>query len=107
MGRGFAGGLVCAGEDCWGEGAVGRAVAFWVVGRELGEAGDGLGAGERFETGGLFLGGCGEAVEDLCYLWGFEQGEELADGEVVAGGDVGEGDVASEVVVEDGGELKG
>ena len=90
-----------AGLEGWGK----EAVVCGVGGGEAEETSKSLRTGESGETIGLFLGGCGEAVEDGCYLGRLEHGEELADGEVVAGGDVGERDVASEVVVEDGGEV--
>ena len=107
MGGGLAGGLVGSREDCGGERAVGGAAEFWVVVHEFAEAGDGLGAGQHGEAVGVEDGGGGERVEDRGCLAGFEESQELAHGEVVAGGDAGEWDVAVEVVVEDGVPVQG
>lgn len=64
MGCGFAGGLVVAGAELGGEGAVGGEVVLGVLGGEVVEAGDGTGAGEGGEVRGLGLGGADKAVEE-------------------------------------------
>lgn len=78
-----------------------------VEGDESLEAGDRCGAGEGGEAGGLLLGGLGHRVEDGADLGGVEGVEELADAEAVVVGEVGEGDVAGEVVVEEGVQVEG
>ncbi len=98
----LADGLVVSRGDCRGKRAVGGAAEFRVVVHEFAEAGEGLGAGQQGEAVGVEDGRGGERVKDRGCLAGFEEGEELAHGEVVAGRDVGEWDVAGEVVVEDG-----
>ncbi|QKK08711.1 MAG: hypothetical protein HND58_11435 [Planctomycetota bacterium] len=97
-GRGFAGGFAGAGLDGRGqEPSVGG-----VAGGDLGEAGDGAGFGEGGESLGLAFGGGGQRVEDGHDLGGLEEVEQFADAEVVVGGEIGEGEVAAEVVVDEG-----
>lgn len=107
VGGGLAGGFVGSREDFGGEWAVGGAAEFRVVVHEFAQASEGLGAGQHREAVGVELGGGGEVVEDRGCFGGFEEGEELSHGEVVAGGDVGEWDVAVEVVVQDGVAVQG
>lgn len=101
MGGGLAGGFVGAGAELGGEGAVGGAVVLGVFDGELVQARDGGGAGELREPRGLLFGGLGEGVEDGAGLRVVEGGQELAHGQAVVGGELGEGEVAGEVVVEE------
>lgn len=97
-GCGFAGCFAGAGLDGRGqEPSVGG-----VAGGDRGEAGDGAGFGEGGESLGLAFGGGGQRVEDGDDLGGLEEVEQFADAEVVVGGEVGEGEVAAEVVVDEG-----
>jgi hypothetical protein len=95
---GLAGGLVLAGGEDGGVGYFGCDVA---------EAGDRGGPGDGGEAAGVALGGGGEVVEQGCDFGRFEDREQAAEGDVVALGDVEEGEVAVEVVVEDVGEEGG
>jgi len=90
VGGGFACGLVGSRADGGGEGAVGCGVQVGVVGGEFGEARDGSWARESGETVGVSGGGGGEGVEDGRCFGRFEDGEQFAEGEVVARGDGGE-----------------